>query len=564
MIVQGPVGDPPFELPDIQKIVSNFVFLKYGHLRDTSKLDFQIYTELAKNLLHCINCWDFEAPRDRKDPMSTEETSSYKINYTRWLVFCWVPGKLWIHRCRAIETDFNALLAFCSSLRQFKTSNIFGKTFLKAIYNFVSNLMLSKYHTDKDRERLPAEKLIVFESLPKFLEDFREEIANENSVIFDVTFKPVFPSPASASASVKRELELAVEQKQPCAKRVKKDIPGDDLSESTVTKVLSRINEEDYKAQMEVLNITMAARDEAAKAEEKRKEISFHIIGNSLARPVSKQSMLWLLGLQSVFAHQLPGMPKTYITQLVFDGKHKTLALVKDGRPIGGICFRSFKSQGFIEIVFCAVTSSQQVKGYGTHLMNHLKDYSNQQGIRHFLTFADEFAIGYFKKQGFSKEIKIPRNIYSGFIKEYEGATLMHCELHSELVYTQFSSVIRKQKEIVKELILQRQQEISKVHPGLTCFKEGIRTIPIESIPGLRDIGWKSVPRALRQSRSLEETEDFEKLALHFGAVLNAVRQHQSSWPFLKPVSVDDVPDYYDHIKYPMDLKTMCERLKNK
>lgn len=28
VIVQGPVGDPPFEVPDIQKIVSNFVFLK--------------------------------------------------------------------------------------------------------------------------------------------------------------------------------------------------------------------------------------------------------------------------------------------------------------------------------------------------------------------------------------------------------------------------------------------------------------------------------------------------------------------------------------------------------
>lgn len=57
VIVQGPVGDPPFEMPDIQKIVSNFLFLKYGHLRESSKLDFQIYTELAKNLLHCINCW---------------------------------------------------------------------------------------------------------------------------------------------------------------------------------------------------------------------------------------------------------------------------------------------------------------------------------------------------------------------------------------------------------------------------------------------------------------------------------------------------------------------------
>lgn len=56
---------------------------------------------------------------------------------------------------------------------------------------------------------------------------------------------------------------------------------------------------------------------------------------------------------------------------------------------------------------------------------------------------------------------------------EYEGATLMHCELHPSIVYTQFSSVLRKQKEIIKELISQRQQDIQKIHPGLTCFKEG-------------------------------------------------------------------------------------------
>ena len=42
--------------------------------------------------------------------------------------------------------------------------------------------------------------------------------------------------------------------------------------------------------------------------------------------------------------------------------KHKTLALVKDNKPIGGICFRMFPSQNFTEIVFCAVTSNEQVK----------------------------------------------------------------------------------------------------------------------------------------------------------------------------------------------------------
>lgn len=36
--------------------------------------------------------------------------------------------------------------------------------------------------------------------------------------------------------------------------------------------------------------------------------------------------------------------------------------MIKDGRVIGGICFRMFPTQGFTEIVFCAVTSNEQVK----------------------------------------------------------------------------------------------------------------------------------------------------------------------------------------------------------
>ena len=89
-----------------------------------------------------------------------------------------------------------------------------------------------------------------------------------------------------------------------------------------------------------------APRDEAAKLEEKKGLIEFHCVSNSLTEKVPKQTMLWLIALQNVFSHQLPRMPKEYITRLVFDPKHKTLALIKDGRPIGGICFRMFSSQG--------------------------------------------------------------------------------------------------------------------------------------------------------------------------------------------------------------------------
>jgi histone acetyltransferase len=40
------------------------------------------------------------------------------------------------------------------------------------------------------------------------------------------------------------------------------------------------------------------------------------------------------------------------------------------------------------------------------------QDYHIRNGVLHFLTFADEFAIGYFKKQGFSKDIKLAKSIF--------------------------------------------------------------------------------------------------------------------------------------------------------
>lgn len=42
------------------------------------------------------------------------------------------------------------------------------------------------------------------------------------------------------------------------------------------------------------------------------------------------------------------------------------------------------------------------------------------------------------------------------------------------------------QPQIIKKLIERKQAQIRKVYPGLSCFKEGVRQIPIESIPGIR------------------------------------------------------------------------------
>ena len=368
---------------------------------------------------------------------------------------------------------------------------------------------MEKFRAEKDK--MPAEKrTLVLTHFPRFLSLLEEEIYSPKSPIWDPDFRQAPPPHVGAGASAVSKTSSDSDSLSSVNK--KRGLDGEDsisgAASSKRQKIMSHSlsTEDDLDLDEAIADIVSviedknqmlgphdilpehAPRDEGAKQEEKRNAIEFHCISNSLTERVPKQTMLWLIALQNVFSHQLPRMPKEYITRLVFDPKHKTLALIKDGRPIGGICFRMFSSQGFTEIVFCAVTSNEQVKGYGTHLMNHLKDYHIRNGIFHFLTFADEFAIGYFKKQGFSKDIKLSKVVYQGYIKDYEGATLMGCELNPKIVYTEFSAVVRRQKEILKKLIERKQAQIRKVHPGLSCFKDGVREIPIESIPGIIEV----------------------------------------------------------------------------
>ncbi|XP_041363170.1 histone acetyltransferase KAT2A-like [Gigantopelta aegis] len=585
--IEGPLGNPPFEKPSIAKGVTNFVMYKFGHLHQK---EWQTMYDLAKMFLHCLNHWKLETPASRAQHTGTDDMNAYKVNYTRWLCYCHVP-------------------AFCDSLPRYETTLIFGRTLLRSVFQTMRKQLLDKFRAEK--EKMPPDKrTLVLTHFPRFLSMLEEEVYGTSSPIWDPEFSqnpanipmsptqgsapgmsglnrfmtltpssassgdgftsinisPGFPtrrpsksSELAASTGEKRKVEEGIFLEDIKRKKVEGDVTAD-----FVTEIVSTMTVLDPSAMVgpEVsLYSHPGARDEAARQEELKGVIEFHVISNSLREKPSRQLYMWLIGIQNVFSHQLPRMPKEYITRLVFDPKHKCLSLVKDKKVIGGICFRMFPTQGFTEIVFCAVTSNEQVKGYGTHMMNHLKDYHIRHSIFHFLTFADEYAIGYFKKQGFSKEIKLPKSAYLGYIKDYEGATLMGCELNPRIKYTEFSQIIGKQKQIIKELIKRKQEQLQKVYPGLSCFKDGVRQIPVESIPGVTEAGWKPSPE---KEKSKEAFQDPDQLYNTLKTILQQVKNHQSAWPFQRPVDKSEAPDYYDHIKFPMDLKTMGERLKNR
>ncbi|KAL3474869.1 putative histone acetyltransferase [Aspergillus californicus] len=304
--------------------------------------------------------------------------------------------------------------------------------------------------------------------------------------------------------------------------------------------------------------------DKPAVLEERNGDIQFHVVTND----GSPSSTIILTGLKTLFQKQLPKMPKDYIARLVYDRAHLSIAIVKpspspgplgwEWEIIGGICFRPVPTRHFAEIVFCAVSSDQQVKGYGAHLMAHLKDYVKATSpVMHFLTYADDYATGYFQKQGFSKVITLDRAVWMGYIKDYEGGTLMHCAMVPRIRYLEVGRMLLKQKAAVQAKIrgLSRNHII---HPPPRQWTTNRVITPINpsSIPAIHATGWNPDMDALaREPRHGPAFNDLRRL-------LNQIQNHKQAWPFLQPVSKDEVTDYYTVITSPMDLSTIEERLE--
>ncbi|KAG8469806.1 hypothetical protein KFE25_006261 [Diacronema lutheri] len=297
---------------------------------------------------------------------------------------------------------------------------------------------------------------------------------------------------------------------------------------------------------------------------ERSGELRFETITND----GKDDTMVQLIALKNIFAKQLPKMPKEYIVRLVLDRNHYSLVCVTDGEVVGGICYRPHFTQGFAEIAFCAVTASRQVKGFGTRMMNQLKQVVKKDGIEYFLTYADNYAIGYFKKQGFNRQVTMKRERWAGFIKDYDGGTLMECPLSEYVDYTDLPKMIEEQRAALIALIAERQRPFERaVHPPLAerlnfpldehgdVIGSRVSITTAEQIPGLVDAG-VNLPR-------YEYRVDGKPSTL--GAILEHVLaplvKHESAWPFLAPVDVSEAADYYEVIAQPMDFATVQRRV---
>lgn len=293
-------------------------------------------------------------------------------------------------------------------------------------------------------------------------------------------------------------------------------------------------------------------RSEGPRQEEKAGIIKFKVIHND----GTKENFILITALKNIFQKQLPKMPKEYVTRLIYDENHYSLMIIKSPMTVvAGITFRLFPEDHFAEIVFCAVTSTEQVRGYGSYMMNYLKEYVKTLGdIRYFMTYADNYAVGYFKKQGFSKYITLDKSIWTGRIKDYDGGTLMECIMLPKINYRELYQTLLIQKKAIYERI-KKVSNYSKVYPGLDFSTN--KKLSIQDIPGVLEAGWTPEMGCTRIKP--DKSSIYEMLR----PLLTDLQNHAASWPFAEPVNPEDVPDYHKVIRHPMDLKTMDQKLES-
>jgi histone acetyltransferase len=113
------------------------------------------------------------------------------------------------------------------------------------------------------------------------------------------------------------------------------------------------------------------------------------------------------------------------------------------------------------------------------------------RAVDHFLTYADNFAVGYFRKQGFTKEVTMKEERWAGYIKDYEGGTLMECIINRHIDYLDIPGMIKRQKQCLIEKIKERSSShiVYEVRAGTVCRPCCVFDC-CSAIRGLKESGW--------------------------------------------------------------------------
>jgi histone acetyltransferase len=296
---------------------------------------------------------------------------------------------------------------------------------------------------------------------------------------------------------------------------------------------------------------------------ESSNQCQLRVLRNS--KTAQPQLLLLLNEAKNLFVRQLPNMGSEYVTRSVFDFNAETVLVLHRGVVTGAVCSRLFPIELFIEVVFLAVDSKYQSKGYGRLVMNYLKSCIQVYQFYDIIACADNDAVAFFKKLGFNeKSINMDPARWVKRIKDYEGVTLVHCKIHKDVDYLKFSETIKKQIDFVENIIgkhfidtPEKIKEPYKRFPEAPTFV----SIPMHKVRRL------VTNKLLDSDEDMAKTENYkermEKLRKQLSEILDKLENEPKFKDvFTRPVTEVIAPKYFETIKRPMDFLTIRRRLE--
>jgi hypothetical protein len=130
--------------------------------------------------------------------------------------------------------------------------------------------------------------------------------------------------------------------------------------------------------------------------------------------------------------------------------------------------------------------------------------------------------------QGFSREIPLSPEVYVGYVKDYDGADLMACELVPDMQYADLGGMLKVQRQRLREIAAARSGSVT-THPPLDFEKAS--SYPPEYIPGVLEAGWRPADNYVAGVVVLPRTHDG-----HLPLTLKRLLRHELQRVFARGV----------------------------
>lgn len=132
-------------------------------------------------------------------------------------------------------------------------------------------------------------------------------------------------------------------------------------------------------------------------------------------------------------------------------------------------------------------------------------------------------------------------NRWVGFIKDYDGGTLMECYIHPTVDYLNITEIIGKERSFIHDRI--KTSTLSCViHDGIELFSQGKRFQALE-IPGVQSSGW-SAYHLYKGSTERDRISSQNKLSTHLKIFVERLRQILSSKQLKSASTSKNVSNY--------------------